>query len=481
MHEIWIIIEREFRERVQTRSFVIGTLAFPVFMFAIFFLPALVGSDDAQRRLVIVDDAPEGVAAVFVQALQNTGTTVDADIGGGDAEAVMEAASQGETPYRVEVVPGPADIAALNERVLMKEIDGYVVLPSDVMATGAVQYRARNITNQAVFRDIRLAATAALQFARLGSAGVDASAIQQLMAPVEVTSARITEGGEEGGDAQSTFFVAYILAFLAYFVIAMYGHAVMRSVIQEKVTRISEILVSTMRATHLMAGKIAGVSAAALLQVAIWAIMVVVAVSQSEALQEHFGVSATAMDALALEPAIGVILILYFILGFLLYAALFAGLGAAMSSEQEAQPYQNGPHAATLRATPLPGAPHERPRGVTLHLPLAVPAHRPRRHAHATGRHSSRHRHRNPLPWPPRPQLHRPGLDRRQDLSRRDPGHRQAPVPRRARALGPRRLTPARGIGLVPRGGVPHRYRMLHRCSGRRQVGNHLSGCKESI
>ncbi len=340
MHEIWIIIEREFRERVQTRSFVIGTLAFPVFMFAIFFLPALVGSDDAQRRLVIVDDAPEGVAAVFVQALQNTGTTVDADIGGGDAEAVMEAASQGETPYRVEVVPGPADIAALNERVLMKEIDGYVVLPSDVMATGAVQYRARNITNQAVFRDIRLAATAALQFARLGSAGVDASAIQQLMAPVEVTSARITEGGEEGGDAQSTFFVAYILAFLAYFVIAMYGHAVMRSVIQEKVTRISEILVSTMRATHLMAGKIAGVSAAALLQVAIWAIMVVVAVSQSEALQEHFGVSATAMDALALEPAIGVILILYFILGFLLYAALFAGLGAAMSSEQEAQPYQ---------------------------------------------------------------------------------------------------------------------------------------------
>jgi ABC-2 type transport system permease protein len=127
---------------------------------------------------------------------------------------------------------------------------------------------------------------------------------------------------------------------VAYFIIAMYGHAVMRSVIQEKVTRISEILVSTVRPIHLMGGKIAGVSAAALLQLAIWGGLIALVVSQSEMLQDSFGVPTSAVDAFRLDPAVGVVLLLLFVLGFLLYASLFAALGAAMSTEQEAQPYQ---------------------------------------------------------------------------------------------------------------------------------------------
>jgi ABC-2 type transport system permease protein len=114
----------------------------------------------------------------------------------------------------------------------------------------------------------------------------------------------------------------------------------MRSVIQEKVTRISEILVSSVRATQLMAGKIAGVSAAALLQVAIWVIMVGLVVSRSDFLLARFDVPPAALEAFRIDPAIGVVLILFFVLGFLLFAALFAALGAAMSTEQEAQPFQ---------------------------------------------------------------------------------------------------------------------------------------------
>jgi ABC-2 type transport system permease protein len=206
--------------------------------------------------------------------------------------------------------------------------------------TGEVLYRARNITNRFVIRDVRMAATAAVQTLRAGLVGVDATVIQRLLEPAEVQTARITESGEEGSDAQSTFFAAYLVAFLGYMVIAMYGHTVMRSVIQEKVTRISEILVSTVRATHLMAGKIAGVSAAALLQLLIWAAMLALVASQSPLLQERFGVSPAAIEAMRFEPGLIALLLLFFVLGFLLFAALFAALGAAMSSEQEAQPYQ---------------------------------------------------------------------------------------------------------------------------------------------
>ncbi|MFW5899169.1 MAG: ABC transporter permease [Jiangellaceae bacterium] len=340
MRELAIIINREFQERVHTRSFLIGTLVFPAFMIGVLLLPTLVGDSEEQRRLVVVDRAPAGVGDAFIQALQSAAAIVEASQSGRRDSAAL-AALQAEPPYAVERVTGEVATEDLNRRVLAREIDGYIVLPAGLLeGDSEVIYRARHVTDRFVLRDLRVAATAAVQLRRLGSAGLGTAEVQQLMDPVGLNTARITEGGSEGGDADTTFLVAYLLAFLAYFVIAMYGHAVMRSVIQEKVTRISEILVSSVRPGRLMAGKIAGVSAAALLQILVWFAIVVLAVSQSDLLQAQFGLPAAAVDAFRLDPSITATLILLFILGFLLYAALFAGLGAAMSTEQEAQPFQ---------------------------------------------------------------------------------------------------------------------------------------------
>ena len=342
MREVLIIVEREFRERVQTRSFVIGTLLFPVFMIGVMMMSSVAGDAGEQRRIALVDRAPAGLSGVFEQALLASGRAPGPTADGDPAPAGSGAAAAPEDtpPYAIERHGADALIEGLDRRVLEQELDGYVILPADILESGEVVYRARNITNRFVLRDISTAATFALQTRRLGSAGVDPATVRRLMQPVDLNTARVTEAGQAGGDAESTFWVAYILAFLAYFVIAMYGHGVMRSVIQEKVTRISEILVSTVRAAHLMTGKIAGVSGAALLQLAIWAAMVALVVSQSELLQERFGVSGTAVDAMRFEPGLMALLLAFFVLGFLLYAALFAALGAAMSSEQEAQPFQ---------------------------------------------------------------------------------------------------------------------------------------------
>jgi ABC-2 type transport system permease protein len=364
MRELWIIVDREFRERVQTRSFAIGTLIFPVFMLAVFFLPTMF-SDAGGREfnVAVVDRAPEGVGDVFVQALLASGAMAEALAAPGDPGAPVERTPDAEPApgaepavtgagrtYNVRRVADPigaADpeagagvVAELSRRVLAGELDGYIVLPADLLDGGHIVYRATSVANPYVLRDVRLAGTAAVQARRMGAAGLDPAVVQRLLAPVGVSAVRITATGEEGGDQQGTFLVAYLLAFLAYMVIAMYGHAVMRSVIQEKVTRISEILVSSVRATQLMAGKIAGVSAAALLQVAIWVVMVAAVLSRSEMLQARFDISPAAMEAFRLDPGIGLVLVLFFVLGFLLFAAMFAALGAAMSTEQEAQPFQ---------------------------------------------------------------------------------------------------------------------------------------------
>jgi ABC-2 type transport system permease protein len=324
VHDILLVIRREFKERVASRSFVVGTLLFPLLMVGLIMLPRLVGSGGTERTLALVNEGPAGVGEAFA--------------------AVLGAAppSSGENTYNVVPVGGRfSDLRdSLNARVESKEIDGYVVLPPDVLDSGLIVFRARNIGSFAVMRDLRAAGNRAVQGERLRTAGIGAPAVAALIAPVKVDEARITAGGEERGGALSTFLSAYVVAFLIYLMTTIYGVAVMRSVLEEKTSRIAEVLMSTIRASHLMAGKIIGVGSAAVAQVLIWAALVALIVSQSERLGERFAVPDPVVRALQVEPLTGFLLFVYFLLGFFLYASIFATVGASVTSEQEAQSVQ---------------------------------------------------------------------------------------------------------------------------------------------
>lgn len=332
MSEMRIIIKREFLERVHTRSFVVGTILFPIFMIAMMVLPNIVGSKGSQRRLALVDQAPAGIGDAFVATLTAAPEKEE------DNVYVVERVSGGEGGGGGG---GQLDSlrARLNARVEAEELDGYVVLPANVLDSNEVQYRARSIASMTVIRDLRQAASRAVQTERLRRAGLSGGEVASLIRPVEVKGARITKRGEEGGDALSTFFFAYIVAFLIYFMTVFYGTSVLRSVLEEKTNRIAEVLVSSVRPSHLMAGKIIGVSSAALLQVLIW-IAAVVAATRSSLITEKLGVSASTLSALSIEPWVAIALLGFFVLGFLMYAALFAALGAAVTTDQEGQSLQ---------------------------------------------------------------------------------------------------------------------------------------------
>jgi ABC-2 type transport system permease protein len=319
MSETTIVLKREFFERVRTRGFWIGTLILPLFMGAITILPSLMGGNDA-RTLVVVDEAPAGVGDQVVAAL----TRPDED---GEA-----------SQYTVRKVAGPfaGRRAELNRQVLEKEIDGYVYLPASVVQTNAVEYRARNVSNFQVAGDLRRAVSQSVQAARLQGQGLNVGEVAALLRPVEVNAARVTKDGEKAGDAASAFFVSYFVGFVVYFLVFLYGFNVMRSVLEEKTNRIVEVIVSSMKASHLMLGKILGVGAVAMLQVAIWVAVSVVAAR----LGSRIGIPPDALKSLGLGWGVAVPLIGFFVLGFFLYAALFAALGAAVNSEQEAQQYQ---------------------------------------------------------------------------------------------------------------------------------------------
>ncbi len=324
MHDVLLIIKREFRERVASKSFVIGTLVFPLFMIALILLPQFIGGGGTEWKLALVNEAPAGVGPAFTAALSRPRESAD------------------ENTYRLLPIEGPLSQVrdTLAAQVQGKELDGYIVLPPDVLGRGLVQFRARKSGSFAVIRDLRTAATRAVQSERLKIAGIEASAVAALVAPVQVDEARITVRGEERGGALSTFMAAYVVAFLIYLMTTLYGVAVMRSVLEEKTNRIAEVLMSTIRASHLMAGKIIGVGSAAVVQVFIWVAIMTVLVSQSHRLGDRFELPPTFLQAVQVEPFTGLLLFLYFLLGFFLYASVFAMVGASVTSEQEAQSLQ---------------------------------------------------------------------------------------------------------------------------------------------
>ncbi|MGH7500893.1 MAG: ABC transporter permease [Longimicrobiales bacterium] len=361
MREIMIIIRREFFERVRTRAFLLGTIAFPIFMVAIFVLPRSFGGGTVERRLALVDEAPPPIGDRFVAAL-----TAVADSGSGNR-------------YTIERVGGRLlDVRdRLNARVLAEEIDGYIALPPGVTEDEPVLYRANNIGSGEVVRDLREAISEAVQAERLREAGLERADVSSLFRRVEIDDASVTESGSDGRNAEATFFFAYIVAFMIYFITVIYGTTVLRNVIEEKTNRIAEVMVSSVRASHLMLGKIVGVGSAALFQVGIWTAAVALIALRSDLIADRTGIPRDAFDAITIPAGQAVLFVLYFVLGFLLFAAVFAAAGAALNSEQESQSIQMPimiplflPLILSFRITEDPNSPLAQALGL---FPLTAP------------------------------------------------------------------------------------------------------------
>lgn len=321
MHNVLLIIRREFLERVRTKAFVIGTILFPVFMVAMSVLPAIIKTGGGERTLVLVDQSPGGIGARVEQILKTPNP---------DRNAIR---------YTIQRTSGPLEPqrARLNQQVEKKEIDGYVVLGADLLQTSTAMYRARDVTKVKVVQDLDNAISTVVRQERLRGTGMTAAQVAQLARGVEIDAARVSGGGEERGGLIATMMTSYVIFFLFMQLITLYGQNAMRSVLEEKNNRIVEVIVSSVRPMHLMAGKILGLAAVAMLQISIWVSFAALMVSQQELLSRKLGMSAGAFGALHMGPGTWVALLVFFVLGFVLYAAMYAAAGSTVTSEQEAQ------------------------------------------------------------------------------------------------------------------------------------------------
>jgi ABC-2 type transport system permease protein len=328
MHNAWLVIQREYIERIRSKAFIIMTLLMPVFMASTILIPALLSNmrSGVTRRIVLVANNAE-----IAEAIKQRLTAPPAKTDGPD-----KSAKQTEAPrFAVEISTDTSDAERdkLRHQVSDGKIDGFLWLTDSDLANRKIVFSAKDVTDFGEGIELRNAVQSAVVKRQLGQKGMNDAEVDALLKPIDLDSIRI-EKGKEGASGIAVFLVSFTMVMLLYVNVLVYGFAVMRSIIEEKSSRILEVLLSSVTAKQLLAGKIIGVGAVGLTQVAIW--LIIVGAFSLVGLS-----SAGSMLASVHIPAIGVIAFgVYFILGYFMYSTMYAALGSMVNSDQEAQQVQ---------------------------------------------------------------------------------------------------------------------------------------------
>jgi ABC-2 type transport system permease protein len=181
---------------------------------------------------------------------------------------------------------------------------------------------------------------------RLEHEGLDPARVAALTADhLETKTEKISDKGRERGSGMGGFIFGYVVAFLLYMMIVLYGQNILRGVLEEKTTRVAEVVVSSVSTDTLLAGKVLGVGLVALTQVVAWIAMgTLMTMYVLPYFQGMLGMPPSAQAMLmkqimsALPPlGTGLVILSYFVLGFIFYASLFAAVGAMVSSQEDVQ------------------------------------------------------------------------------------------------------------------------------------------------
>ena len=360
LHTINVIISREYLTRVKKKSFLLITFLGPIFFAAICILPSVIMfmAEDKGNKIAVVDDTHQ-----IVQTLENTSTIEYLDYTGACVDSLK---LQMEEKELTAVLHIPA-VESLNDHLSLSLYSGKPVSVD-------------------VKTNIKNAVDDSIEDYRIRNSGVDGlqSIINEVKSNVDVSTFTLEEGEEKITSSEVYMFISLIMSMIIYMFIAMFSGMVMTSVIEEKASRVVEVLVSSVRATELMFGKIIGVACVALTQFFLWVALTAVlvigissfvgfdklmapATMQTEQMNQMtgmMGVDQETLDASGMAMTMPEIpadnemaavmstlasldygqlilaFVIYFILGYLLYASFFAAIGSAVENEADTQQLQ---------------------------------------------------------------------------------------------------------------------------------------------
>ncbi len=321
MGNSFVVLKKEYLQLVRSISFWISTIFFPLLMLGIMVLPViLISKQKASFDIYIKDNS-----MVLYDLIK-------------DEKFEKEA---GLSEVKLNIKDGKDfSLDDLKEKVEKKEIEGFLLIPENPFETKEMKYYGRNLSNFSLISKLEKIVNKALQKKTSEELNLGKEAIDKILHRLNIEGIKVEKGKEKKEGALTSFFAILVMFMILYTAILGYGAHILRAVIEEKNTRVVEILVSSISPFKLMVGKILGVAFAGMTQILIWFIA-------------FFSLSFAASQGLMLQklPQFSFVQIIFFavffILGYLLYASLYAALGSMFSSEQEAQ------HMATILIIPL--------------------------------------------------------------------------------------------------------------------------------
>lgn len=328
MGKLLAIIEREFGERVRSKWFFFSTLFAPLFFAALFIGPPYL----AYRASRSVD-----LSAVVI--VDGTGTSMGEGIATEMAGGLMATGARA-TVIAVTDADSARVIDSLRAQVGVNALPAVAIIDPATVATGAMRLLLGGGAPLVTSERVQAATERALLRLRVADAGLDLEQAQRIAKlRVAATVERVMKDGRSGS-AQVNLAFGGGVAVLLYMIIVLYGQIVLRGVTEEKQSRVSELVLASVSPRVLLSGKVLGIGGVALVQLGVWTVSVVGLLMNRARLLGALGVTSTNMTL----PTVTIVELLplfaYFVLGYVMYAALFAAVGSVVSSEQEAQQAQ---------------------------------------------------------------------------------------------------------------------------------------------
>ena len=332
MARLWAVIKREYLERVRTKWFLIATVFAPLFFGMITIFPIWLTARSARNvdvnNILVLDASGRGIGK-RVQFALGSGPMTERDTG---KTQVIEL----DTTQLAA-----AELAAL-DAVVKRERRGYLVVPPTIMSDTVARYAGRNASSLVEIGRISAALRDGILATRLEEEGMNAGRVMQLTSSrrIELSADQIGDRGREGRGGLVKYFFSFTIAFLLYMSIFLYSQNVMRSVLEEKQTRVAEVIVSSVRTDTLLAGKVIGVGAVGITQQILWIATSVALLYLRAPILRALKIMNPAISIPSIPLSVALLLLLFFVLGFLLYSALFASVGAMVNDDREAQQAQ---------------------------------------------------------------------------------------------------------------------------------------------
>ncbi len=326
-NKIWTIISFEFLTRVKSKGFIISTILGPVFLLAIMIIPGIVASvsmNDTSKHIAVIDET-NYIAPKLIK----------------DDPKVFFTTTKNAEELKKELLKG--------------ELDAFLIIPKDIYEKGEVSVYTPGGGGIGLIEKIDNIVSDVVREKRLMDAGVNEKIIKIVESGVSVKTIKVTEQGTQKDYTEFYSIFGYILGFMIYFLMFMYGAIVMRGVITEKVNRIIEVINSSAKPMEIMMGKIFGIGAVGLLQVLIWVgLLVVISLAGGSIISMFTNqpqmanlpagtnpqIKGLPFDIPTIPIGVWIAFIFFFLTGYFIYSALFAAVGSAVDQEEDAQQLQ---------------------------------------------------------------------------------------------------------------------------------------------